>query len=433
MEITSDQKRTICAMLAEQAGYPVRSAEITALCDDETIRAALLVLSSLIDVKYREVSAALATARAEHERNNPQMMMGSPLADSTLSAPADIPVSQPDTAHTVFPSAAEPPPLVIPPVPEEPVITDNTASAEEQAFAEIDRLSAIFGQHAFLPVDPAVPEPVVIHPGDPEPDFTFVFNEPAVAEPLNYSADNDAAGFTFVYNEPAAAPAARTAADNIMLTTSVFSDKSLFPEPAALRDPLKGSNRLFYDPDTDDTDTPVVGELPQSAQPLSATTSGNTIITDPQTPETSAGREDIPPQAAQAPVAQSAGKTAVTPGPSPDSKAPATMTQPAGQPAIRVKISRARLSESFSSPVTATLDDGRAVTILGIYFQRNIGLSFNDKTGILHGTPTEYGEFPVRVVWELVPKKRFSSDIHFAVDPGSHCTTPAPAGFSPQQ
>ncbi|HGU9770573.1 TPA: hypothetical protein ACNFOQ_002124 [Morganella morganii] len=638
MEITSDQKRTICAMLAEQAGHPVRSAEITALCDDETIRAALLVLSSLIDVKYREVSAALAAARAEHERNNPQMMMGSPLADSTLSAPADIPVSLPDTAHTVFPPAAEPEPLIVPPAPEEPVITDNTtaavqsASAEEQAFAEIDRLSAIFGQHAFLPDAPSVPEPAVFHPGDPEPDFTFVFNEPAVAEPLSSSpdsnateftfvynepavagpvvadpviqaadngnaepapvyaepaainplspaaddkitapvsvhtdpvvaepapavaepvvpaaddkfsdftfiynepvaagpvvadpvippaensiaesvpvypepvtisplspaaadkttapavaepvaaepviapADDESAEFTFVYNEPAAAPAAPTAADNAVLTASVFSDKSLFPEPAALSDPLKGGNWLFDDLDTDDTDTPVIGELPQSAQPLSATVSGNAIITDPQTPETSAGstsdtlrdnswsfsadttpaplqaesaeqkpwgltalfaagREDIPPQAAPAPVPESAGKTAVTPDLSPDSKAPATMTQPSGQPAIRVKIGRARLSESFSSPVTATLDDGRAVTILGIYFQRNIGLSFNDRTGILHGTPTEYGEFPVRVVWELAPKKRFSSDIHFAVDPGSHSTTPAPADFPPQ-
>lgn len=638
MEITSDQKRTICTMLAEQAGHPVRSAEITALCDDETIRAALLVLSSLIDVKYREVSAALAAARAEHERNNPQMMMGSALTDSTLSAPADIPVSLPDTAHTVFPPAAEPEPLIVPPAPEEPVITDNTtvavqsASAEEQAFAEIDRLSAIFGQHAFLPETPAVPEPAQIHPGDPEPDFTFVFNEPAVAEPLNSSADNDdteftfvynepaaagsvvadpvipaadnsiaepapvysepatidqlfppaddkttvpvsvhtdpvvaepavaepvvpaaddkfsdftfiynepvAAGpvippvensiaesvpvypdepvtinplspaaddkttapafahapviaepvaaepviapaddesaeFTFVYNEPAAAPAAPTAADNAVLTASVFSDKSLFPEPAALSDPLKGGNWLFDDLDTDDTDTPVIGELPEPAQSLSATASGNTIITGPQTPETSAGstsdtlrdnswsfsadtpsaplqaesaeqkhwgltalfaagKENIPPQAAPDSVLQSAGKTAVTPDLSPDSKAPATMTQPSGQPAIRVKIGRARLSESFSSPVTATLDDGRAVTILGIYFQRNIGLSFNDRTGILHGTPTEYGEFPVRVVWELAPKKRFSSDIHFAVDPGSHSTTPAPADFPPQ-
>lgn len=637
MEITSDQKRTICAMLAEQAGHPVRSAEITALCDDETIRAALLVLSSLIDVKYREVSAALAAARAEHERNNPQMMMGSPLANSTLSAPADIPVSLPDTAHTVFPPAAEPEPLIVPPAPEEPVITDNTtaavqsASAEEQAFAEIDRLSAIFGQHAFLPDAPSVPEPAVFHPGDPEPDFTFVFNEPAVAEPLSSSPDNNATGFTFVYNEPAAepvipasdssiaepapvyaepaainplfpaaddkttapvsvppepviaeplaaepvvpaaddkfsdftfiynepvaagpvvadpvippaensiaesvpvypepvtisllspaaadkttapafahapavaepvaaepviapaddesaeftfvynepatAPAAPTATDNTVLTASVFSDKSLFPEPAALSDPLKGGSWLFDDLDTDDTDTPVIGELPQSAQPLSATEPGDTIIAAPQTPETSAGstsdtlrdnrwsfsadttpaplqtesaeqkpwgltalfaagKDNIPPQAAPDSVPQSAGKTAVTPDPSPDSKAQTTMTQPSGQPAIRVKIGRARLSESFSSPVTATLDDGRAVTILGIYFQRNIGLSFNDRTGILHGTPTEYGEFPVRVVWELAPKKRFSSDIHFAVDPGSHSTTPAPAGFPPQQ
>lgn len=477
MEITSDQKRTICVMLAEQAGHPIRSAEITALCDDETIRAALLVLSSLIDIKYREVSAALAAASAEHERNNPQMKMGSALADSTLSAPADMPVSQPDIAQTVFPPAAEPESLIIPPVPEEPAITDNTVSAEEKAFAEIDRLSAIFGQHAFLPEDPAIPEPVVIHPGAPEPEFTFVFNEPAGIEPLNSSADNDAAEFTFVYNEPAAASAEPTAAENTALPPSVFSDKSLFPEPAALSDPLKGDNWLFDDLDTDDTDEtdpPVIGELPESVQPLSATASDNTVITDPLTPETSAGstrdtlrdnnwsfsadtppaplqaeaaeqkprgltalfatgREDVPPQAAPAPVAESAGKTAVTPEPSPDNKAPATMAPPSGQPAVRIKIDRARLSESFSSPVTATLDDGRTVTILGIYFQRNIGLSFNDKTGILHGTPTEYGEFPVRVVWELAPKKRFSSDIHFAVDPGSHSITPAPAVFPPQQ
>lgn len=531
MEITSDQKRTICAMLAEQAGHPVRSAEITALCDDETIRAALLVLSSLIDVKYREVSAALAAARAEHERNNPQMMMGSALTDSTLSAPADIPVSLPDTAHTVFPPAAEPEPLIVPPVPEEPVITDNTASAEEQASAEIDRLSAIFGQHAFLPEDPAVAEPLNSSPDNDASEFTFVYNEPAAAgpvvadpvipaadnsiaepapvypepvtinplspaaddkttapafahapvvadpvaaEPVIAPADDESAEFTFVYNEPAAAPAAPTAADNSALTASVFSDKSLFPEPAALSDPLKGGNWLFDDLDTDDTDTPVISELPEPAQSLSATASGNTIITGPQTPEASAGstsdtlrdnswsfsadttpaplqaksaeqkprrltalfaagKESIPPQAAPDSVPQSAGRTAVTPDPSPDSKAQATMTQPSGQPAVRIKIGRARLSESFSSPVTATLDDGRAVTILGIYFRRNIGLSFNDRTGILHGTPTEYGEFPVRVVWELAPKKRFSSDIHFAVDSGSHSTTPAPAGFPPQQ
>lgn len=129
----------------------------------------------------------------------------------------------------------------------------------------------------------------MIHPGDPEPDFTFVFNEPAVAEPLNSSPDSDDTEFTFVYNEPAAAPAAPTAADNTVLTASVFSDKSLFPEPAALSDPLKGGNWLFDNLDTDDTDTPVIGELPEPAQSLSATASGNTIITGPQTPETSAG------------------------------------------------------------------------------------------------------------------------------------------------
>lgn len=464
MEITSDQKRTICAMLAEQAGYPVRSAEITALCDDETIRAALLVLGSLIDVKYREVSAALAAASAEHERNNPQMMMGSTLADSTLSAPADMPASQPDTAQTVFPPAAEPDPLIVPPAPEEPVITDNTTGAEEQASAEIDHLSTIFGQHAFLPDDPAATDNSIT-------ESAPVYAEPVIINQLSPLSDDESAEFTFVYNEPeAAASVTPAAADNTELTASVFSDKSLFPEPAALSDPLKDGNWLFDDLDTDDTDTPVIGELPEPAE----IASGDNIVAAPLTTDTpagstrdtlqdsswsfsadsipaplqaesaeqkpwgltalfAAGKEDIPSQATAAPVRESAGEEAVTQNTSHENKTPATMPSPSGQPAIRVSIARARLLEPFSSPVTATLDDGRAVTILGIYFQRNIGLSFNDKTGNLHGTPTEYGEFPVRVIWELAPKKRFSSDIHFSVDPGSHISTPAPAGFPPEQ
>lgn len=495
MEITSDQKRTICAMLAEQAGHPVRSAEITALCDDETIRAALLVLSSLIDVKYREVSAALAAASAEHERNNPQMMMGSALADSTLSAPADMPVSQPDTAQTAFPPAAEPDLLIVPPAPEGPVITDNTTVTEEQASAEIDRLSAIFGQHAFLPDEPAATETQHLSAEDHSAELTFVCNEAAPADPVIPPADNsttesapayaepviinqfstpsddESAEFTFVYNEPAAAASVTpAAADNTALTASVFSDKSLFPEPAALSDPLKDGNWLFDDLDTDDTDTPVIGELPEPAE----IAAGDDIVAAPLTTDTpagstrdtlqdnswsfsadtipaplqaesaeqkpwgltalfAAGKENIPSQATAAPVRESAEEDAVTQNTSHENKTPATMPPPSGQPGIRVNIARARLLEPFSSPVTATLDDGREVTILGIYFQRNIGLSFNDKTGNLHGTPTEYGEFPVRVIWELAPKKRFSSDIHFSVDPGSHISTPAPAGFSPVQ
>ncbi|XKD91593.1 hypothetical protein ACISK3_10005 [Morganella morganii] len=497
MEITSDQKRTICAMLAEQAGYRIRSAEIAALCDDETIRAALLVLSSLVDVKYREVSAALAAAQAEQQRTNPQMMMGSPLSDSTLSVPADMPASPPATAHSAL-SAAEPEPLIVPSEQEDPVITDYSAAtpqsapSEEQASAEIDRLSSIFGQHAFLTDDPVVPpadntitepafayaEPVIINqlasPSDnktTEPVFSHT--EPATEKNVAPPADDKSEEFTFLYNEPVAAdPVAPPADDNTgettALTGSVFSDKSLFPEPAAISDPLKGGSWLFddLDPDTDDTDTPVIGELPVPDEPQVAATSGSSgdtlrnhdwsfntensllLQTDPGeyhspadaeqkpwglTALFAAGKENIPPQAEPATVRESAENTASSENALPENKAPETMSPSSGQPAVRIKIARARLLEPFSSPVTATLDDGRAVTILGIYFRRNIGLSFNDKTGNLHGTPTEYGEFPLRVVWELAPKKRFSSDIHFAVDPGSYSVTPAPTGFQPVQ
>ena len=448
MEITSDQKRTICALLAEQAGHQIRSAEIAALCDDETIRAALLILSSLVDIKYREITVSLSAAQAEYECNNPQMMMGCPLSDSTLSAPAETPDSpsdtNTDTVHSAF-FAAEPEPLILSSDQEAPVITDDTvtapqsASEEEQASAEIDRLSSIFGQHAFLA------------------------GESGVAGPLNYSADNNVFSDNNVFAggnaEKSVAP---SAADNTNETTalagSVFSDTSLFPEPVTLSDPLKDGNWLFDDLDTDETDTPVIGELPEPEQPQIAATSApvsepvpnhdwsfNTennplSETDPEeylsSPATeqkpwgltalfAAGKKECPPPAAPDTERESAGNTPVPEKTPPENTASGATASSPGQPALRVSIARARLLEPFSSPVTATLDDGKAVAILGIYFRRNIGLSFNDKTGNLHGTPTEYGEFPVRVVWELAPKKRFSSDIHFTVDPGSHSVTPS--------
>lgn len=450
MEITSDQKRTICALLAEQAGHQIRSAEIAALCDDETIRAALLILSSLVDIKYREITVSLSAAQAEYECNNPQMMMGCPLSDSTLSAPAETPDSpsdtNTDTVHSAF-FAAEPEPLILSSDQEAPVITDDTvtapqsASEEEQASAEIDRLSSIFGPHAFLT------------------------GESGVAEPLNYSADD----IVFAGDnaeKSVVPPAADNTDETTALAGSVFSDTSLFPEPVTLSDPLKDGNWLFDDLDTDETDTPVIGELPEPEQPQIAAasapvsepvpnhdwsfnTENNPLSeTDPEeylsSPATeqkpwgltalfAAGKKESPPPAAPDTERESAGNTTVAEKTPPENTASGATASSPGQPAIRVSIARARLLEPFSSPVTATLDDGKAVAILGIYFRRNIGLSFNDKTGNLHGTPTEYGEFPVRVVWELAPKKRFSSDIHFTVDPGSHSVTPSLPIFPPVQ
>ena len=87
------------------------------------------------------------------------------------------------------------------------------------------------------------------------------------------------------------------------------------------------------------------------------------------------------------------------------------MTQPSGQPAIRVKICRAGYPNRSVHPVTVNAGRWRAVTIPRIYFQRNIGLSFNDRTGILHGTPTEYGEFPVLGGMGAGTEKRFSPQL----------------------
>ncbi|OBU09187.1 hypothetical protein AYY16_01170 [Morganella psychrotolerans] len=95
--------------------------------------------------------------------------------------------------------------------------------------------------------------------------------------------------------------------------------------------------------------------------------------------------------------------------------------QAPARPTIRIEVARARQNEPFNSPVTAMLHDGRQVTVLGIYFQSSIGLSFNERTSTLYGKPTESGEFSLRVVWELAPKRRFSTDVTFVVSPDPHC------------
>ncbi|HCM63644.1 MAG TPA: hypothetical protein DIT05_14055 [Morganella sp. (in: Bacteria)] len=95
--------------------------------------------------------------------------------------------------------------------------------------------------------------------------------------------------------------------------------------------------------------------------------------------------------------------------------------QAPARPTIRIEVARARQNEPFNSPVTAMLHDGRQVTVLGIYFQSSIGLNFNERTSTLYGKPTESGEFSLRVVWELAPKRRFSTDVTFVVSPDPHC------------
>lgn len=85
MEITPDQKRAICTILVEQAGRRVRNTELTALCDDDTITAALHFLIRLIEIKHAEITAGQAAALAELQSQNPQMVMGSLLSGSSLS------------------------------------------------------------------------------------------------------------------------------------------------------------------------------------------------------------------------------------------------------------------------------------------------------------------------------------------------------------
>ncbi len=303
---------------------------------------------------------------------------------------------------------------------------------------------------------------------------------------------------------------------------SIFGDKSLFPdfaEPAEKPDPLKNHSWLFDDLDTDDSDTPAIGDLPAggshttqdtlrggtwlfddadtdadsqnkpssdfSATPVQPKPTGTSLFnslppatkqqdnnlltenwlfaddTDAADPKpwglaallaagkTSGKNTDTPAITPTGPVFKDVTKDRKPvaepekePGPEHISPPPAdpadTMTAhsdtqadplmpPApARPTIKVEVARARQNEPFNSPVTATLHDGRHVNVLGIYFQSSIGLNFNEKTSTLYGKPTESGEFSLRVVWELTPKRRFSTDVTFFVSPDPHSPPPLP-------
>ena len=277
--------------------------------------------------------------------------------------------------------------------------------------------------------------------------------------------------------------AASDAADHM---TSVFSDKSLFPELSDLTGKpgqLKNHSWLFDDLDTDDSDTPAIGDLP--AEPVQHVPTGTTQFnslppatkqqdndllaenwlfaddTDAADPKpwglaallaagkTSGKNRDKPATTPTGPVFKDVTKDSkpVTEpekeqgseyislppaGPADimtahsDTQADPLMPPAPTRPTIRIEVARARQNEPFNSPVTATLHDGRHVSVLGIYFQSSIGLNFNERTSTLYGKPTESGEFSLRVVWELTPKRRFSTDVTFFVSPDPHSPPPLP-------
>ncbi|OBU07736.1 hypothetical protein [Morganella psychrotolerans] len=306
--------------------------------------------------------------------------------------------------------------------------------------------------------------------------------------------------------------------------TPVFSDKSLFPElsePTEKPGQLKNHSWLFDDLDTDDSDTPAIGDLPAGGSHTTQDTlrSGAWLFDDADTGADSQNKpssdfsstqaqpeptvttlfNSLPPAtkqqdnnlltenwlfaddtdaadpkpwglAALLAAGKTSGKNKNNPATTPagpvfkdvtnDSK-PATepekekeqepehISLPPAEPAdimtthsdtqadplmppaptrptIRIEVARARQNEPFNSPVTATLHDGRHVSVLGIYFQSSIGLNFNEKTSTLYGKPTDSGEFSLRVVWELTPKRRFSTDVTFFVSPDPHSPPPLP-------
>ncbi|WP_162271105.1 hypothetical protein, partial [Morganella psychrotolerans] len=306
--------------------------------------------------------------------------------------------------------------------------------------------------------------------------------------------------------------------------TSVFSDKSLFPElsePTEKPGQLKNHSWLFDDLDTDDSDTPAIGDLPAGGSQTTQDTlrSGAWLFDDADTgadsqnkpssdfpatpvqpeptatilfnslpPATKQQDNNLPTEnwlfaddtdaadpkpwglAALLAAGKTSGKNTNNPATTPtgpvfkdvtkdrkpatepekekepgpehislppadpadimtahsDTQADPLMPPAPARPTIRVEVARARQNEPFNSPVTATLHDGRHVSVLGIYFQSSIGLNFNEKTSTLYGKPTESGEFSLRVVWELTPKRRFSTDVTFIVSPDPHSPPPLP-------
>ncbi len=587
MEITPDQKRAICTILVEQAGRRVRNTELTALCDDDTITAALHFLTRLIEIKHAEIAAGQAAALAELQSQNPQMVMGSLLSGSSLS----VQNGEATETEPAVPEAA---------VSNTPAEESTEETAEDITAKVADHIASIFSDKSLFPefAEPAEKtDPLKNHNWlfeDTDTDDTDlpplgVFSEPAVkqdeiteqpqatlneavAEPVEDtvtgSADKPAQPATAVLSdifsfsgtpvmpqsEPgnsaviaeavqsespseqeitpynaSAGSATLPAEDNTENhvadhMTSVFSDKSLFPElsePTEKPGQLKNHSWLFDDLDTDDSDTPAIGDLPAGGSHTTQDTlrSGAWLFDDADTGADSQNKpssdfsstqaqpeptvttlfNSLPPAtkqqdnnlltenwlfaddtdaadpkpwglAALLAAGKTSGKNKNNPATTPagpvfkdvtnDSK-PATepekekeqepehISLPPAEPAdimtthsdtqadplmppaptrptIRIEVARARQNEPFNSPVTATLHDGRHVSVLGIYFQSSIGLNFNEKTSTLYGKPTDSGEFSLRVVWELTPKRRFSTDVTFFVSPDPHSPPPLP-------
>ncbi|GAA0337219.1 hypothetical protein L9H26_02500 [Morganella psychrotolerans] len=351
----------------------------------------------------------------------------------SFSGSPSVPQSEPVNAP-VIPEAAQsetPTDTITMPVEES---TEDTA--EDTAAEVADHIASIFGDKSLFP---EFPEPTEKH--DQLKNHSWLFEDldtddseiPAIGD-LSADGSHMRSG-AWLFDEPDTGTHSQSTPSAIPVTpvqpeptgTTLFN--SLPPTTKQQDNDLLAENWLFAD-DTDAADPKpwglaallAAGKSSGNNEDKPTATPAGPVFKDVTedsksvtAPENEPGSEHI-----HLPPADPADIITVHSDAQTDPLMPLAPQAPA-RPTIRIEVARARQNEPFNSPVTAMLHDGRQVTVLGIYFQSSIGLSFNERTSTLYGKPTESGEFSLRVVWELAPKRRFSTDVTFVVSPDPHC------------
>ncbi len=259
MEITPDQKRAICTILVEQAGRRVRNTELTALCDDDTITAALDFLTRLIEIKHSEIAATQATELAELQSQNPQMVMGSLLSGSTLSALNN------ETAET------EPaiPEISVSDTPVEESIEDNTEETEDDIAAKVaDHIAAIFGDKSLFP---EFSEPTETQ--DPQKNHSWLFEnaETDDADLPPFGAFSEPTEKQDEMTEQPEATPEEPMTEPVEDTVTGFEDKPAQPAAVVLSD-IYSFTGVPIVPQREPVDATVIPEAAQSETPADTIT-----------------------------------------------------------------------------------------------------------------------------------------------------------------
>lgn len=105
------------------------------------------------------------------------------------------------------------------------------------------------------------------------------------------------------------------------------------------------------------------------------------------------------------------------PGQVPTEHQRSSPVKPTLPPTARILIPNARAGEHFSSLLTVSVDNGQLAKITDVVFPRNIGLYFDKEQQHLSGTPTESGDFEIKVLWSCTSHNSCEIPYLFVVNP----------------